>query len=51
MNDHITFKTYNNNVDKVKELCKAADGKTNFDTYTGHKNLVLLTKSAVGAKY
>ena len=50
LNSHPTFVTYNENAERVKELCKAADGKKNFDTLTGHKNIVLLTKPALGAK-
>ena len=50
INDHTTSATYNENADKVKDLCKAADGKKNFEALTGHKNLVLLTKPAMGAK-
>ena len=51
LNNHSTFHTNNKNADKVKDLCKAADGKKSFDSLMGHKNLVLLTKLTLGAKY
>ena len=47
---HTTFKTYNDHPNNVKELCKVIDCKKNFDTLMGHKNLVLSTKPAMGAK-
>ena len=50
LNNHTTFKTYNDHPEKVKDICKAAEDKKNFEALAGHKNLVLLTKRAVDAK-
>ena len=50
LNNHATVPTYNAHPIKVKDLCTSNATMSNFANLTTSKNIVLLTKSSVGAE-